>query len=812
MKIVELEIRNIRGIRHLHLRPNEKTTVIFGPNGTGKSAVIDAVDFLLTGNISRLLGSGTRGITLRGHGKHVDAEPAQSFVRGQLRLTDDSTSIEVVRRMSQPKVVEVDDAMRPAVEQVLSLASRRQFVLTRRELLRYVTADGGTRAKAVEELLDLQELKPVEKTLADVRRATKSDAKAAMTQLQGAKDGVVRRLGQERFDAALALHRINVLRATLDAPPLSELDAEALLDGATRPGTGADHGLRSALGSALSALQSVRENEATLEIGQRQARLMELLQTAGDESSFDRRVSLLRLASSGKQLLDADGACPLCETAFPPGDLLARLETTIERGQAAAELLAGIATQSDALTDTLRALANAIDDVVAAADSLGGPVAPTHLRDWASHLNTHADSVKDAAKARRFDSARQTPWLCPPGAQTELSELAAELLDDAGPTPEQEAWDTLSRLQASLQRLAEATATSTHADAQAAAAKALLDGFQASRAKVLSSLYEQVRERFEELYREMNSDEHKFAARLEPDGTSLEFTVDFHERGQNPPHALHSEGHQDSMGLCLYLALAERLDHGMIGLVLLDDVVMSVDAGHRRQFCRVLKHAFPGRQFLITTHDRVWAKQLQSEGVVSSKQLLEFGRWDIAAGPHVAQSDIWGEIDEAMGRGAVPEAAWRLRRGLEEFFGTAAGLLEAKVTYRSSGQYALEDVLGPSCTRLAELLKKGKGAANSWDNKEEVGRLATLGEELSSAKNETNIQRWGVNASVHYNGWAELSAPDFAPIVAAFRRLCRSFECPDCEAALRVTGAPNATDVRCPCGRHAWSLTTKPKS
>ncbi len=250
----------------------------------------------------------------------------------------------------------------------------------------------------------------------------------------------------------------------------------------------------------------------------------------------------------------------------------------------------------------------------------------------------------------------------------------------------------------------------------------------------------------------------------------------------------------------------------MIGLVLLDDVVMSVDAGHRREFCRVLKEAFPGRQFLITTHDKVWANQLRTEGVVTGKQLLEFGKWDIATGPQVAQSDPWKEIAAAMDRAAVPEAAWRLRRGLEEFFGTAAGRLGAKVTYRGNGQYALEDVLGPACDRLAELLAKGKAAANSWDKQEEVTRLAGLGSQLGAAKALANVERWGVNASVHYNAWADLSVADFAPIVEAFRGLCASFECPECTTPVHVTGAPTVTAVLCPCGKQGWSLTKKPKS
>ena len=52
MNIIELEITNIRGIPHLSLEPNSKNIVIWGQNGSGKSAIVDAIDFLLTGKIS----------------------------------------------------------------------------------------------------------------------------------------------------------------------------------------------------------------------------------------------------------------------------------------------------------------------------------------------------------------------------------------------------------------------------------------------------------------------------------------------------------------------------------------------------------------------------------------------------------------------------------------------------------------------------------------------------------------------------------------------------------------------------------------
>ena len=62
---------------------------------------------------------------------------------------------------------------------------------------------------------------------------------------------------------------------------------------------------------------------------------------------------------------------------------------------------------------------------------------------------------------------------------------------------------------------------------------------------------------------------------------------------------------------------------------------MSVDSDHRRQVCRLLKSASPDQQFIITTHDKTWANQLKSEGVVDAQSTVEFYNWNISTGPQV---------------------------------------------------------------------------------------------------------------------------------------------------------------------------------
>jgi hypothetical protein len=198
--------------------------------------------------------------------------------------------------------------------------------------------------------------------------------------------------------------------------------------------------------------------------------------------------------------------------------------------------------------------------------------------------------------------------------------------------------------------------------------------------------------------------------------------VNFYNRGMYPPAAFHSEGHQDGMGVCLYLALMKRLLGDRFTFALLDDVVMSVDVDHRRQFCKLLKEKFSDTQFVITTHDRLWAKQMDSAGLVSRKSSLVFQNWSVETGP-VVESDveIWDEIDAAVAAGRISQAAAMLRHHLEFVIPHLADGLCARAVFKADGSYELGDLLPSVLGQLKDLLSKAAESANWPRNQQTLG-------------------------------------------------------------------------------------------
>jgi hypothetical protein len=308
-------------------------------------------------------------------------------------------------------------------------------------------------------------------------------------------------------------------------------------------------------------------------------------------------------------------------------------------------------------------------------------------------------------------------------------------------------------------------------------------------------------------------DEAGFTAKLTPSEGSLGLDVNFYDRGLFPPVAYHSEGHQDGMGVCLYLALMKRLFGKRFTFALLDDVVMSVDMGHRYQFCKLLKSEFPDTQFVITTHDRLWAEQMKSAGLVTGKTSVAFHSWTIDTGPLVeSNAEIWQDIDRALSKGKVEPAAAALRRHLEFVARHLADQFGASPQFRADGNYELGELLPSVLKRAKELYGKAATAAQSWGNTVARDAAASRKDALSASNGAVNVEQWAVNKAVHYNEWANFGRKDFEPVVAAFKELVQHFQCGTCQSFLYLSPRGKADSLRCACNGVNLNLTAKLKS
>ncbi len=99
---------------------------------------------------------------------------------------------------------------------------------------------------------------------------------------------------------------------------------------------------------------------------------------------------------------------------------------------------------------------------------------------------------------------------------------------------------------------------------------------------------------------------------------AIDIGLKFHGVDQESPRLTLSEGYRNSLGLCIFLAMAKRKTEKDRPLFL-DDVVVSLDRNHRGMVVELLESEFEGRQVVILTHDREWYTEL--------RQQLDESRW-----------------------------------------------------------------------------------------------------------------------------------------------------------------------------------------
>lgn len=144
---------------------------------------------------------------------------------------------------------------------------------------------------------------------------------------------------------------------------------------------------------------------------------------------------------------------------------------------------------------------------------------------------------------------------------------------------------------------------------------------------------------------------------------AIDIGLKFFGVDQPSPRLTLSEGHRNSLGLCIFLALAE-LDAVEEQPIILDDIVSSLDREHRGMLIDVLLQDLNSRQVLLFTHDREWFAELRARLPSSRWKFMALRPWE---SPQLGMqwSDSASTFDDARALIAVrPESAGNCVRAI----------------------------------------------------------------------------------------------------------------------------------------------------
>lgn len=691
-RLGQIRFTGFRGLPELTIDTKGKNYMVVGANGAGKSAIVDGLEFLFGGAVGRFIGTGSGDIEHDQAIGHIKAGVAPN-VKVSL-----SRGGSVSRTPGSQLEIDSDKGFAAAHARPAS------FILRRNQITDFIEHTPADRMKAYVKLLGLEALEKTSDRLAELR---KSSANAEDL----AKDTVTARLG--------------VFAATEDGERLSPASSVELLDWINR-------GLLqfkleavsgwSELGEARTRLQALRVSADGNRISELNGAILKVSKEApaGLESvviELNRQIShLAQLRASSEQaqaseVVDAGLAyfeahsdvdqCPLCEQSLS-GGYAAVLERLKAREKSLRDIRAAEATLDDRWTDLsgLRVQLVAHKPDSSCPETLltsgeGESVAScwTALDQWLEGLPAKVENLNGAA-------------IGPPPKLDDLAEVQSEIKSRLEAEREKlistqdEKLESLISLVANASVNAEAIETLEQelvGHKSVARRCATLERFyRTGRKKAFESVLNQIAEHTVECYNflhgadaEVGSPECQ-ALQLKTDaqsrGGGVRLAVDFFSLPDRDPKAFLSEGHLDSLGLALYLA-SVRCFNRPGSLLVLDDVLTSIDSAHRQKFADLLTDRFGDYQIILTTHELGWfesvEKRVRTAGLASKWTFDRIVEWSLEGGPVMqGYAGVWDRIEANMNEGSFRDLGGPLRIVSEDFYMRVAEKTEFKMPYK----------------------------------------------------------------------------------------------------------------------------------
>lgn len=336
--------------------------------------------------------------------------------------------------------------------------------------------------------------------------------------------------------------------------------------------------------------------------------------------------------------------CPVCKTPFSQGQLLKSIEERLLRLQNAQTA----AAKRTRAVQSLAAARSLLEDV---RSRIAG--VPAALEAACFGLSEMQDD--DAKAILRAIQGFKTEFGTPNQVHPE------KLMDDI--TTRLDARDGRSRARDALLRTAkQAKRLLKTISEQRKDAQALADAAQ--RAEQVVAIVEAERKKFvDEVLIDISSEVNRLFAVLHPDEKvggirlalktrgqgSVEMTGEFHGRQDVPPEAFFSDSHLDTLGICIFVALAKRGGSANTVLVF-DDVVSSIDRDHLSRLVQLI--ADESENFghtVITTHLELLEEHFRHHPDTRDRtQFDRIAEWSLADGFRVAAREFQVDLLRAM--------------------------------------------------------------------------------------------------------------------------------------------------------------------
>jgi energy-coupling factor transporter ATP-binding protein EcfA2 len=657
--------RGAAGTFALNFEKEKKLTLIYGENGTGKTTICDAFEFLAKDNIGSLDGRGL-GSGVRKFWRTV-GKPAHEFAV-ELTTSDGLCTGKLAGNMTT----------------VLSGAAPKVELLRQRQILELIETQPAKRYEAIKRFIDIdaferseESLRQQAKTLSGELTSAQQAEAQSLEELQGS---------HEAAGSPPGLNPVEWAKQKL-AEPTTGLDADI-----------------SAISKLRTAFDALKTYPEKLDGKRTDVAAAQTVADAADQAQIDALATVDSEAAQRESVLTAGKAyleahtdadqCPLCESE---------------------ENIAGLANAVKNTLSQLSALTSANTKKRQAHVSL--KAAKSALHQIEADYGIAVTALTAAQAAHQWKAVVQLTATPPPADPTSLPAWLATNDPIAATWPDAEAsWRGESLFRTQLKSAADRYDTNAASVVELSGLIPNLDKALAQcveeRQKFTDGIISDIAKEVGKLYEKVHPNEglDKIALELDPARrASLNLGATF-EGLEAPPQAYFSQSHLDTLGLCVFLALAAR-DRATETVLILDDVLGSVDEPHVERVIGMIYDVSAGFQHtIVTTHYRPWREKYRWGWLKPGQpcQFVELTGWAIEDGIRLISSLPEVErLRTLLAESPIDVQAVCSKGGviLEAALDYLTQKYECPVPRRHGAAYTLGDLLQAISSKLRDALK-----------------------------------------------------------------------------------------------------------
>jgi energy-coupling factor transporter ATP-binding protein EcfA2 len=773
-RIEKLTLSGFRGATcpvEIEFDVSKPAVMIFGENGTGKSTIVDAIDFVCNGEYGSLTErSSTRPKT---HLPSIGTTPGAL----QVSLTFGGQSWSAGLGKSGPETAGPDK--HPDAR-----------ILRRSQILRVVSAPPKDRYQALQDFISVPGVQKCESSLRDALKAVEGELNDAVVAKQQAEETL------EKLWKAESGSGSDYLEWAKEKVKEKPGDLEAV-------GSTVDQ-ILTALNNAIATrnqLNTDKSEQSKCETKLQEAQ--EVLKEVEEGKVAQDRVliAVLQDAETFLEGHETASECPVCEQGIDGGRIRQRISERLAEMKEKVALKARVETAQREVHNAANAVSRSGKNLVDLIRKLGTLVQQSSFAeitaltiDWSLYSKVR-DGASDVETTETVEGLLSIIEVCRTPLMTRR--------DNAQKTLHQ-----FTAIQTHVKAIEEKTLDTARLSVLSSRLKSILEVVEKQRKSHVENVLTNISESVEDLYSRIHPNEQIGGIRLylKPNVIgSLEFDSRFQTESDVPPQAYYSDSHLDTLGVCIFLALAKHFKDSDT-VVVLDDVVTSADQAHMERFIRVLHdEAIHFNQLIITTHYRPWRdKYVFARGPAGNIQLLELLHWSLSRGIRHSRTKLSAEElhdyakAEPMDRQIVASKAGIL---LESFLDHIALLYRCRLPRQTEPNYSLGELMDCMGRRLRKTMSIQQIAGD--------GSLGS-GLALEPILDELAGMTWIRNqVGCHWNV-AGMSVPDneVALLAENTRRLAEALVCDDCGELARRDNS--GTYWECRCKRKRLSPRTNP--